>query len=71
MTQLKCCWSGSGLHVDGGIFLMPLKDHTGRTSFYILNADYPSDKVSQQYTHILKLKNIGNMPTPVNGKLLF
>ena len=59
-----------GLIVAGGIFLMPLKDYTGRTSFYMLVED-DYNEIGQNSTHIMKLKNVQNMPTPSNGKIAF
>jgi hypothetical protein len=59
-----------GLIVAGGIFLMPLKDYTGRTSFYILVED-DYNEIGQNSTHIMKLKNVQNMPTPSNGEMAF
>ena len=58
------------LMVAGGIFLMPLKDHTGRTSFYMLVQDNYSTKNPSGSTHVMKLKNLLNMPTPLNGKIV-
>ena len=60
----------NGLIVAGGIFLMPLKDYTGRTSFYMLVED-DYNEIGQNSTHIMKLKNVQNMPTPSNGKIAF
>ena len=64
-TKLK-----NELMIAGGIFLMPLKDYTGRTSFYMLVQDNYSTKNPSGSTHVMKLKNLLNMPTPLNGKIV-
>jgi len=60
----------NGLMVAGGIFLIPIKDYTGRTSFYMLVQDNYNTQNPSGSTHVMKLKNLLNMPTPLNGKIV-
>lgn len=51
--------------------LLPFKDFTGRTSFYAPSNVAPAAGSSIASTRYKKLKNLENLPTPVNGAIVF
>ncbi len=70
MSDLNARRPNGGIIHAGGLFLIPIVDYTGRTSFYMpLLDDYISNGANS--LHFFKLNNLKNMPTPVNGELVY
>jgi len=52
--------------------ILPFPDYTGRTSFYVPTQESPSTTSNGLYgIRYKKLKNLRNLPTPVNGAIVF
>lgn len=52
--------------------IFPFTDYTGRTSFYVPVNEPPSSTSNGLYgARYKKLKNLRNLPTPVNGTIVF